>query len=96
MTEEQDVARELAEMGEAVQVIARTAVEELRELAPSPQQWARAQALREAREWTEFVQGVQPWDELRDGVGGQRQIEAMAPRWATFIETGVFPEGVEQ
>jgi hypothetical protein len=91
MAGQQDI--ELQEMAEATQQLARAVVEEVRELIPSPSQWARARALHEAREWAEFTQGVQPWDELRDGIRGQQQIEAMAPRWATFIEAGEFPEG---
>jgi hypothetical protein len=79
---------ELQEMAEATQALARAVVEEVRELAPSPAQWARAHALTEAREWAEFVQGVMPWDELRDGARGQQQIEALALRWAKLIETG--------
>lgn len=92
----QDKDAELQEMGEAVQVIARTVVEEVRELIPSPSQWAQARALREAREWVEFTQGMLPWDAMRSGAMGQQQIEAIADRWATFIETGRFPEGVAQ
>ncbi len=72
---------ELREMAEATQVLARTVVEELRELLPTPAQWARARALTEAREmWTRAL----PDDET-----AAQQIELLALRWSRFIETGV-------
>lgn len=94
---EQDKDAELRDMGEAVQIIARTVVEELRELAPSSAHWARARALTEAREWVEYVMGVAPLHDAMMGTAeGQRMVEAIADRWASWIESGVFPEGVER
>jgi len=72
---------ELQEMAEATQVLARTVVEEVRGAVPSPSQWARAQALREARAWCAELNKVRANVSATD-------IEAYALRWATFIETG--------
>ena len=85
---EQNKADELREMGEAVQVIAQTVVDEVRGIVPSPSQWARAQALREAREWIEWVVGAGEADEPIDAFDAEGAIHTLTLKWARLIETG--------
>jgi TPP-dependent trihydroxycyclohexane-1,2-dione (THcHDO) dehydratase len=81
---------ELREIAEAVQVIARTALDELSEsrLIPSAAQWARAQALPQAREW--IVQAIALTGPIADTQIAELQlmIEGVTKRWAELILTG--------
>ncbi len=75
---------ELSEMALAAQVLARAVVEEVRELAPSPAQWARARALVEVREWVStLVKGG-----MLDYREADMEIERLTMAWATLIESG--------
>lgn len=86
-----DREREVAELIDEVSQVVRAAVDQIRDgsIAPSPAQWARAQALREARAWVEFVVSASA-DEGQEvgGAEAQRVVEAVALRWAGLIETG--------
>lgn len=77
-----DIENELREVGKAVAEITGVVVEEPREqLVPSPAQWARAQALREAREV--YMPVGQSTGTLR-----VEEVEQLTLRWARLIETG--------
>jgi hypothetical protein len=84
-----DPDEDLREMAEAAQVLVRAAVEELRDhLLPTPTQWARAQALPQAREWVSQAVAL-----TGDGYGAQiaelqLMIEGVTNRWAELILTG--------
>lgn len=69
----------------------RTAAVELHQasLWPTSGEWARAQALHEAREWVQFADGTAPGASISEL---QLMIEGVAQRWSTFIEHGVLPE----
>lgn len=86
-----------AELLQFAAQMTRAIVDEVREggLLPSVQ-WSRAQALREAREWVECLDGVLFGSERLGGAEAQQIIEVLADRWAAWIESGVFPEGVER
>lgn len=74
---------EMADLAESAGVLTHAAVVALREsgLIPTPAQFARAAALREARE-VYMAQG------LRTGNLNTAEVEALALRWAALIETG--------
>lgn len=98
MTDERDT-QERDEIVEDLRIIASAAVAELRErLIPSPAQWARAQALREAREWVEAT-AAGPYA-IVDGAlvteASSSLVEQLALRWARLIESGQMPGGVER
>lgn len=84
---EQGKADELREMGEAVQVVASAVVEEVRYMVPSPSQWARAQALREAREWIEWVVSADEAEKIT-AFDAEGAINTLTLKWALLIETG--------
>lgn len=88
MTDERDT-QERDEIVEDLRIIAGAAVAELREqLIPSPAQWARAQALREAREWFAMQTASVYIDGALTSVVDSTHVEALALRWARLIETG--------
>jgi hypothetical protein len=52
---------------------------------PSAAQWARAKALREAREWASVMFGIETVNEPEEAL---ETAELLALRWARLIETG--------
>lgn len=90
-----DEGRELLQFAA---LMTRAIVDEVREasLWPVAGEWARAQALREAREWVESLDGILFGSERLSGAQAQRMVETLAERWSDWIESGVMPEGDER
>jgi len=81
---------ELHELVEAAQALVRAGLDELREsrVIPDAQQWARAQALPQAREW--IVQAIALTGPIADTQIAELQlmIEGVTNRWTELILTG--------
>ena len=91
---EQEHADDVAELAEGAQIIIRAAAAELHDahLWPSPAQWARRNALTDALDWVEFVAaGTIDEPGGPSSVDTQLLVEAIAERWAAWIESGEMP-----